>query len=80
MLDLLHKEDESEEVLRAAEDICSAVGGLPIAITHIVGYMDASLTSLLEIRDMFKAQQADQMWSIKKEWSEDMYMQRLDEV
>lgn len=80
LLDLAQQDDPSEEDIVAARGISRVVGGLPIAIAHIAGYMFNSAVTLPELIPRLQTQEAYTIWSSEKTWSTAMYEQRLDMV
>ncbi|MCJ1281119.1 hypothetical protein MMC26_000437 [Xylographa opegraphella] len=79
-LDLLQKDRHTTEEYKAALEISERVGGLPITIAHIAGYLFTSRITLPEALDKFKAQQTDDIWTSRKTWSSQMYFESLDMV
>ena len=80
LLDLAQHKNPSEEDMAAARGVSGVVGGLPIAIAHIAGYMFNSAVTLPELIPRLKTQEAYTIWSSEKTWSTAMYEQRLDMV
>ncbi|CAF9904093.1 MAG: hypothetical protein ALECFALPRED_004841 [Alectoria fallacina] len=56
------------------------VGGLPIAIAHMAGYMFTSKTNPKELQQMLETGELYDIWSKSKTWTTPQYEQTLDMV
>lgn len=70
----------SEEDIAGAECVSSMVGGLPIAIAHMAGYMFTSKTKLKELQQRLGTEEAYHIWLKPKTWTTPLYEQTLDRV
>ena len=80
LLDLMQCNHPSNEDLVSAEHVCDMVGGLPIAIAHMAGYMFTSGTKPKELRQRLETEEAYDIWLKTKTWTTPLYEQTLESV
>ena len=70
-----------KHVMDQAINISSSVGGLPIAISHMAGYIDKTQSSLEEFIDLHGSREhSREIWSGNHRASTYQYDRRLDQV
>lgn len=80
LLDLMQRNHPSEEDVSSAERVSDMVGGLPIAIAHMAGYMFTSKTNPKELQQRLETEEAYEIWRKAKTWTTPLYEQTLDRV
>lgn len=80
LLELTHCNQPSEKDVASAECISRMVGGLPIAITHMAGYMFTSKTHPEELQRMLETREVYNIWLKMKTWTTPLYEQTLETV
>ena len=80
LLDPSQIKTQSDRDLVAARNVVNRIGGLPIAIAHIAGYITASSITLQELLSNLPTLDFNNIWSAGNSPSEYMYGKRLDMV
>ena len=80
LLRLVQCDQPSEIDVASAKGVSEMVGGLPIAIAHMAGYMFTSKTSPKELQEKLTTGEAYDIWLKPKSWTTPLYEQRLDKV
>ena len=80
LLELTHCKQPSKQEIASAKSISAMVGGLPIAIAHMAGYMFTSKTNPKELQQMLETGEVYDIWSKSKTWTTPLYEQTLDMV
>lgn len=80
LLRLMQCNQPSEKDVASAENVSEMVGGLPIAIAHMAGFMFTSKTSPKELQEKLKTGEAYDIWLKPKSWTTPLYKKALDKV
>lgn len=80
LLELMQCNQPSEEDIFSAERISDMVGGLPIAIAHMAGYMFTSKTTPKELQQRLETEEVYNIWRKATTCTIPLYEQTLDRV
>lgn len=80
LLRLIQCDQPSEKDVASAKGVSEMVGGLPIAIAHMAGFMFTSKTSPTELQEKLMTREAYDIWRKPKLWTTPLYEQTLDKV
>ena len=80
LLELMQCNQPSEQDMASAEGVSDMVGGLPIAIAHMAGYMFTSKTSPRELRQRLETEEVYEIWQKAKPCITPLYEETLDRV